>query len=74
MLALALFGTIGMMLGARHLKNWNQFRIGTNAAGYGLVLVPLGVVAVLLASRGGEAESGGDVAEDGGGDVGGSKT
>ena len=57
MLGLALFGTIGMMLGVGHLANWNQFRIGTNAAGYGVVLVPLGVVAVLLASRVDAAES-----------------
>ena len=63
MLALALFGTIGMMLGRGHLANWKQFHLGTNAAGYGLVLVPLGIVAVVLASRGGDdAESGdGDV-------------
>ncbi len=54
MLGLALFGSVGMMLGWGHLANWKQFRIGTNAAGYGLVLVPLGVVAVVLASRGGD--------------------
>jgi hypothetical protein len=60
MLALALFGTIGMMLGGGHPANWREFRIGTNAAGYGLVLVPLGVVAVLLASRGDVPESAGD--------------
>src|SRR5688500_16121118 len=50
-LALALFGTIGMMLGSGYLANWKSFRLGTNAAGYGLVLVPLGVVAVVLAAR-----------------------
>jgi hypothetical protein len=71
MLALALFGTIGMMLGGGHLANWREFRIGTNAAGYGLVLVPLGVVAVLLASRGDNAESAGSDAGDA---VGGSNT
>jgi hypothetical protein len=58
MLSLALFGTIGMMLGWGHVANWNRFRIGTNAAGYGLVLVPLGVIAVVLASRGGDADGG----------------
>jgi hypothetical protein len=51
MLALALFGTIGMLLGSDHFANWKNFRIGTNAAGYGLVLVPLGVVAAVLAAR-----------------------
>ena len=51
MLALALFGTIGMLLGPGHLANWKSFRIGANAAGYGLVLVPLGAVAVVLAAR-----------------------
>jgi hypothetical protein len=70
MLALALFGTIGMMLGTGHMANWNRFRIGTNAAGYGLVLVPLGVIAVVLASRVAPAESD----DDGGGSAdGGSK-
>ena len=69
MLALALFGTIGMMLGAGHLANWKQFRIGTNAAGYGLVLVPLGIVAVVAASRGTAEPGGGDevVGDDAGG-------
>jgi MFS family permease len=57
MLALALFGTIGMLLGSGHLANWKSFRIGTNAAGYGLLLVPLGVVAVVLAARVDAAES-----------------
>jgi hypothetical protein len=51
MLALALFGTIGMLLGRGYLVNWTSFRIGTDAAGYGLVLVPLGVVALVLAAR-----------------------
>ena len=51
MLALALFATIGMLLGWGNLANWKRFRIGTDAAGYGLVLVPLGVIAILLASR-----------------------
>jgi hypothetical protein len=83
MLALALFGTIGMMLGWGHLGNWKNFSIGTNAAGYGLVLVPLGVIAVLLASRDGDvgdvesaAGSDGDaeVAGDGAEAAGGSKT
>jgi len=71
MLALALFATIGMMLGAGHLANWKSFRIGTNAAGYGLVLVPLGVVAVVLASRADASAAGPDAAggadEEGGG-------
>jgi len=57
MLALALFGTIGMLLGWGYLANWKSFRLGTNAAGYGLVLVPLGVVAVVLAARSDAAES-----------------
>jgi predicted permease len=61
MLGLALLGTIGMMLGWGHLANWKNFRIGSDAAGYGLVLVPLGVVAVLVASRGGDVDDVDDV-------------
>jgi MFS family permease len=60
MLALALFGTIGLLLGPGHLANWNSFRLGTNAAGYGLVLVPLGIVAVVLAARSEGDEPGAD--------------
>ena len=58
-LALALFATIGMMLGVGHVSNWKNFSIGTNAAGYGLVLVPLGVVCVVLAARIDSTSSGG---------------
>ena len=68
MLALSLFGMVGMLAGAGHLANWNSFRLGTNAAGYGLVLVPLGAVAVVLAARSDDAD---DVAD---APAGGSKT
>jgi hypothetical protein len=57
-LALALFGTIGMMLGWGYGENWNRFRIGSNAAGYGLVLIPLGVVAVVVARSAGAGDAG----------------
>jgi MFS family permease len=68
MLALALLGTIGMLLGPGYLANWDNFRIGTDAAGYGLVLVPLGIVAVVLAARPDPAASpAGDVGDAAGG-------
>ena len=69
-LALALFGTLGMLLGWDYAANWKNFRIGGDAAGYGLVLVPLGAVAVVLAARTEAADSGavaGDVAGAGAG-------
>ena len=49
MLTLALFGTVGMMMGVGHWRNWNRFNLHHDAAGYGLILIPLGVAAVLLA-------------------------
>ncbi|MEA2735836.1 MAG: hypothetical protein QOE14_2287 [Humisphaera sp.] len=49
MLAMALFGTIGMMPGLSYWRGWNRFDLRADAAGWGMILVPLGVIAVMAA-------------------------
>jgi hypothetical protein len=58
MLVLSIFATAGMMLGWGYWGNWMVLGWDNNAAGWGLILIPAGVVALLIARRRHAGEAG----------------
>jgi hypothetical protein len=50
-MAAALVGTTGMLAGWGYWRNWKALDPRYDAAGWGLILIPLGIAAIVVARR-----------------------